>query len=102
MPSYSITSIIQLFREAVSGKEHDFRTGSIRRAVFMLSVPMILERLMESIFAIVDIFYSYGMVVINAFNGVGDTKTPTKINFMCFWLFQLPFAYLILPFLMNR
>ncbi len=41
------------------------------------------------------VFYAYGMVVIQAFNGSGDTKTPTWINFIAFWLFQIPFAYLV-------
>ncbi|WP_445384869.1 MATE family efflux transporter [Robiginitalea sp. IMCC44478] len=39
------------------------------------------------------IFYAYGMVVTQAFNGSGDTATPTRINLVAFWLFQLPFAY---------
>ncbi len=69
-----LKKIVQYFVIAVTGKETEFTTGSIRKAIFMLSIPMILEMMMESIFAIVDIAF-VSQVSVNAVATIGLTES---------------------------
>ena len=51
------TRIFTLIKESIRGGNHDFTRGSIRRAVLLLAIPMMLEMAMESVFALVDLYF---------------------------------------------
>jgi len=70
----SIKSIHALIKQALSGENQDYTQGSIRKAVFLLSIPMILEMCMESVFAVVDIFF-VGRIGSGAVATVGLTES---------------------------
>lgn len=52
-----LSRIFTLLKESLRGGDHDFTTGSIRRAVLLLAIPMMLEMAMESVFALVDLYF---------------------------------------------
>jgi len=52
-----VTSFFDLIKQAIRGGEMDYTKGSIRKAVFMLAIPMMLEMIMESVFAVVDLYF---------------------------------------------
>jgi putative MATE family efflux protein len=64
---------------------------------FFTSDPVVIEyaALAMRVVSAGYIFYGIEMVMINAFNGAGDTWTPTWVNLFGFWLFQIPLAYVL-------
>jgi len=72
--SKSNRSVYSIIKQALSGEHRDYTTGSIRRAVIFLSIPMILEMCMESVFAVVDIFF-VGRLGKGAVTTVGLTES---------------------------
>ena len=52
-----LSSFLSLIRQSLNGELQDYTTGSIRKAVILLAIPMMLEMCMESVFAVVDIYF---------------------------------------------
>lgn len=66
--------IYKLIRQALKGGDQDYTQLPIRRAIFLLSVPMVLEMVMESLFAVVDVFF-VAKLGMNAVATVGLTES---------------------------
>ncbi len=73
-----VNRVFSLIKESLNGEQQDYTQGSIRRAVFLLAVPMILELSLESVFAVVDMFF-VGKLGQNAIATVGLTESVITI-----------------------
>jgi putative MATE family efflux protein len=65
-------------REAVRGSHQDFTTGSLNRAILLLAIPMVLEMVLESLFAVVDVFW-VGRLGADAVATVGLTESMLSL-----------------------
>ena len=74
------TSFWGSIREALRGSHQDFTTGSLNRAVVLLAIPMVLEMALESLFAVVDVFW-VGRLGANAVATVGLTESLLSLVF---------------------
>src|SRR3954451_14167673 len=73
-PKLSIAKVWAAVKQSLKGGEQDYTQGSIPRAVVLLAIPMILELSLESVFAVVDMFF-VGKLGENAIATVGLTES---------------------------
>jgi putative MATE family efflux protein len=73
-------SLWKSIREAVRGSHQDFTTGSLDRAILLLAIPMVLEMVLESLFAVVDVFW-VGRLGADAVATVGLTESLLSLVF---------------------
>ena len=73
-------SLWSSIREAVRGSHQDFTSGNLNRAILLLAIPMILEMVLESLFAVVDVFW-VGRLGAEAVATVGLTESLLSLVF---------------------
>jgi putative MATE family efflux protein len=79
-PNLSQPSLSSSIREALRGSHQDYTSGDLNRAILLLAIPMVLEMVLESLFAIVDVFF-VGRIGANAVATVGLTESLLSLVF---------------------
>lgn len=74
----TLTTIFTAIRQSLNGQQQDYTQSSIRKSVFLLAIPMILELSLESVFAVIDMFF-VGKLGKNAVATVGLTESVITI-----------------------
>lgn len=73
--STKVSSFLKIFKQAIKGEQQDYTSGSIDKAILLLSIPMILEMAMESIFAVVDVYFVSQLKDNDAVATIGLTES---------------------------
>src|SRR5205807_1646674 len=74
MAAATTGSLWSAVREALKGSHQDFTTGTLNRSILLLAIPMVLEMVLESLFAVVDVFW-VGRLGADAIATVGLTES---------------------------
>src|SRR5579864_8707446 len=80
LPELPQPSMWRSIREALRGSHQDYTSGDLNRAILLLAIPMVLEMVLESLFAVVDVFF-VGRVGANAVATVGLTESLLSLIF---------------------
>jgi MATE family, multidrug efflux pump len=80
VPNLSPPGLWASIREALRGSHQDYTSGNLNRAILLLAIPMVLEMVLESLFAVVDVFF-VGRIGANAVATVGLTESLLSLIF---------------------
>src|SRR5579862_7397946 len=80
LPELPQPSMWRSIREALCGSHQDYTSGDLNRAILLLAIPMVLEMVLESLFAVVDVFF-VGRIGANAVATVGLTESLLSLMF---------------------
>src|SRR5579862_1572761 len=80
LPELPQPSMWRSIREALRGSHQDYTSGDLNRAILLLAIPMVLEMVLESLFAVVDVFF-VGRIGANAVATVGLTESLLSLMF---------------------